>query len=285
MIFTVDDVASAREILLDFHNGIGDYINGCGNLPVAGSPAIGEVAAWPDVEDVRTVYGQVAMLVETAGDQITGFVKLVTEPVETMAPWSTVRACLEASALGCWLLDPAIDVKERVGRSIALRFEGLLQQRKWAVSADHPVDHVNSRIDEMIIEAEPYNILPIRAGNRVLGLGRQMPAATEMIRDYLNEEAMYRLLSAVAHGHHWAVSTLAFRLAGDRPDPEGYRAMEKAPLLSGIMYLARGAGAAFSLLVQRETRYCGWPTETLASLHMQMANRFDAITEAAAARQ
>ena len=32
-----------------------------------------------------------------------------------------------------------------------------------------------------------------------------MPSATEVIKLMLDEEVMYRILSAVAHGHNWAI--------------------------------------------------------------------------------
>ena len=50
-----------------------------------------------------------------------------------------------------------------------------------------------------------------------LGIGQKMPSATEVVKLMLDEEEMYRLLSAVTHGHDWAIRGLGFSpvLEGD----------------------------------------------------------------------
>jgi hypothetical protein len=149
-----------------------------------------------------------------AADQLMTLVRSLTEPVQTISPWTCLRAILESSGLAVWFLEPDIGARLRVQRSFAFRFEGLDQQRKWMrIAHESEVDKVTARIDavEQIALNLGYERIVDRNGRRI-GLGQAMPTVTEIIRDAFDEEVTYRVLSAIAHGHPWALAQLGFQL-------------------------------------------------------------------------
>ena len=110
---------------------------------------------------------------------------------ETIAPYTCVRSLLEAAALTCWLLEPAIDARTRVARSLALRYEGIFQQQKWARAAGEDPSKAASRLDEVAKLAQTLGYQPlIGPTGQHNGAGIRMPSVTELIRDMLNEEPL-----------------------------------------------------------------------------------------------
>jgi hypothetical protein len=272
--FGEPEVVSARIALAQLHSDVGQFINTSGILPAAESPVLREQEAFPAPELVKTAYSQSMLLLEIGGDQLTALVKMFTDPVETIAPWASVRALLEASALASWLLDENIDAFTRVERSLGLRFEELTEQRKCLRSANSPdADKVLRRIADLISRAELLGYSPIvdRKGRKI-GAGIKMPPMTELIRSVLDEEVMYRLLSAVAHAHFWAIHQLSFQRVS--PGPAGFQAMQKSPNPTGMMYLSLGALRAFSRAVWKMCLYCGWDRRLLDAV---LTRAFDAI--------
>ena len=185
-----------------------------------------------------------------------------------MTSWSSVRGILEPCALATWLLDPSIDVKTRVEDALALRFEGMDQQIKMMRTA-HRVEHIEAisrRIDKVEQEAISlgYEATTNRNGRRI-GIRQVMPTATSIVGETLNEEVTYRLLSAVTHGHHWAVHSLNFDiLPADDPAldpsviiPSGLRALKKAAKPVCFEYLAHQAMKAFTTPVLCKTKLFG----------------------------
>ena len=178
--------------------------------PISDSRAISELTAFR-TESVQTAYSQGNMLIESSADQLCALNKSLTEPVLTVAPFISARANLESSALAAWLLDTTIDAKERVQRSLSFRFEGLYQQVKFAQAAGLDTKAAMKRIDDVEKLALSLGFPPIRdrKGKRI-GIGQQFPKMTDLIGSVLNEESNYRLLSAFAHAHSWAIQQLSF---------------------------------------------------------------------------
>src|SRR5687768_9940331 len=128
----VSEFAKLRAGLAEMRDELALHVAPYGHTPVSGSIAELELQTFPRAESVHTAQSQAWMLLEVAADQLTAFLKTVSEPLETIAPYTCVRSLLEAAALASWILDPTIDVRTRVSRSLALRYEGLVQQLKWA---------------------------------------------------------------------------------------------------------------------------------------------------------
>ena len=91
-----------------------------------------------------------------------------------------------------------------------------------------------------------------------------------MIQSQLNEESAYRLMSAVAHGHHWAISQIGYEdVPGDESvDLGGVPAIARQKMVfhGGIVYLMLVALRAFARPVLSNFEFRGWdkhPFETI----------------------
>jgi hypothetical protein len=106
---------------------------------------------------------------------------------------------------------------------------------------------------------------------------------TEIVRSVFDEEATYRLLSAMAHGHHWALTQLGFRVI-DEGEQDTARwsnlgntthILEKNldPNLAG--YICLKALIAFSKSFWCMSRYCGWWNELEENMFDQAYDRMN----------
>jgi len=202
--------------LQNLHDITGQLLNEFGLEPFSGSMASLELRDFQRPKSVKTVYAQGSLLIEVAADHVIEFTKTVTEPVQTIAPYTCVRAVVEASAIASWLLDPSIDMKTRVSRSFAFQYEGLIQQAKYGQSLglDSDANKVQVRIDEMekISLGIGFPRVLNEKGKRI-GIAQKMPSITEIVNSELGEESTFRLLSAIVHAHHWALVQLSFKKA------------------------------------------------------------------------
>lgn len=270
-----DYLATMRTTLSNFYGEVGSFTQDHGAELVPGSRAVAEQAGSPCPDSLVTAWGLASQLIESGGEHVTTFVKTITEPMEPIACWTCVRSMLEPCALAAWLLDPGIDARTRVGRSFALRYEGLEQQIKFGRAAgfdnaklESIKDHIEGVERDAIRQGYPRLMDPNR---RRTGIGQRMPSATEVIKLALDEEAMYRLLSAVAHGHHWAISRLGFKLTAEPasgPRIGGVRVgvLEKAVSVDGMAYLGLGAAKALARPLWNQCRYFGWDEAWLARI-------------------
>ena len=213
-------------------------------------------------ERITDAYIQVNLLFEGAADHLIAFTKTVTEPATTIAPWTCVRALLESCALTAWLTDPTIDATIRVQRSFAFRYEGLDQQvkclRAFGNTAD--ADQMVNRIAEVERDALGLGYPPIVNGKgKRIGIAQQMPAITNIIKDTLTEEATYRLMSAMAHGHMWAYRHLGFKLVDDVGAPILEKHLD--PFL--VQYLCVKSANTFAKPVWLKGRLFGWDMQEI----------------------
>lgn len=254
------------EALEEALNETGRFLTSTGNEPTRGSIAAQELEDFSFRELVLTAYSQGDMLLEGASELVICFIRTCAEPTLPIASWSTVRAAIESCALASWLLDPGIDVKTRVRRSFALRFEGLDQQVKVARAMNHPGNIAAStqRINEVEQTAISVGFEKIvnNQGRRI-GIGQAMPSITSIVAETLGEEVAYRLLSAVTHGHHWAIQRLSFEVlpinftAADSSTPFVLRPLKKAAKPICFQYLADQAMKAFTTPVLYKTKLFG----------------------------
>jgi hypothetical protein len=181
--------------------------------PLPGSQAARELKGFPRPESIGTSYSQDTILIEVAADYVFAVVKTLTEPAETIAPWVCARGVLETSALSIWILDTSINSYERVRRSLAFRYEGLDQQRKFAQATKGEVNPqtIIQRIDEVeqVAMELGFDKVVDRNGKRI-GVGQEMLSITEIVIRMLNKELDYRLLSGMVHAHPWALQNFGF---------------------------------------------------------------------------
>ena len=264
-----------REALSRFCDEIKSFDADHGNDLTPGSPAVHEKAVSPRPESLVTAWCRAGVLIESGGEHVTAFVKTITEPMELIACWTCVRSMLEPCALASWLLDPRIGARTRIGRVFAIRHEGIEQELKFvrAIGGSgenlQSIEKIEKRSDEVEQVALNLGYPPIvnNKGKR-LGIGQKMPSATEVVKLMLDEEEIYRLLSAVTHGHDWAIRGLSLSpvLEGDlRPAVGGVPVtmFKKAVDVDKLAWLGLIAAKAFAKPVWDKCNYAGWDKERL----------------------
>ena len=188
-----------------------------GGSPKAGSRADTEIRAFPRPESVATAFSQGLVATEAAVDHLHGLDLLVVAQDSSLAPWTCARGLLEAATIATWLLDTQIDTTERVGRSLAMRYETLIAQRKLANADQNPtlVAKIDRRVDNIAGIASQLGYPPIndRNGNRI-GIGRRKPGITDLIEKQFDLQNVYRIFSGVAHCDTVTVSQLGFETLG-----------------------------------------------------------------------
>ena len=274
---TEDDAIHMVQRLVTLHNSVGLFFDSCADEASPGSQADKELLKFKRRESVISAYGQGTMLIEVAADHLMAFTKTLSEPIQTIAPWTCVRAMLEASAIASWIFDPSLDASTRVQRSFALWHEGLSQQVKFGRARGDDADtaKVLARINEVESQALAlgYPRVQNKNGDRI-GIGQQMPAITEIIRDVLNEEAAYRLLSAMAHAHHWALQQLSFQeadkltiqFADDDSSDEAVLILKKHLDPISIAYLCLRVARSLAIPVWYKCQLFGWDTTNLKGI-------------------
>ncbi len=220
-------VEKMRQAVVALHDEVAPFLDDSGTDPAAGSIAAKEQADASRTAQLTNAYIQGHFLLESAADHVSALTRLLVEPVETLAPWTCLRGSLEAAALSCWLLSRDIDSEERIARSFALRYEGLSQQLKLANARQETALAIEisdgiKRIESVAL-VHGYKALVNKNGEHY-GLAKRMPSITECIESILDREGEYRILSAVAHGHVWALTQLGFRT----PDPSVPTSLEKS---------------------------------------------------------
>jgi hypothetical protein len=274
---TRDDALKMVQAIHNLHQETARVLNTFGHAIPSGSQAETETNGFQEPERVTDAYIQANLLFEGAADHLIAFTKTITEPATTIAPWTCVRALLESCALTAWLIDPTIDATVRVQRSFAFRYEGLDQQvkclRSFGKTAD--ADQMINRIAEVERDALGLGYRPIVNGKgKRIGIAQQMPSITDLINATLTEEATYRLMSAMAHGHMWAYRHLGFKLVDDKGEPGLEKHLE--PFL--VQYLCVKSASTFAKPVWLKGRLFGWDLQEIkavfASVFVDLGSRW-----------
>ncbi len=247
-------------------DSVGAYIDENNNQPTPQSQAEAERLEFVSPESVKTAYSQANVLIEAAGDHLNAFARVLKEPALTIAPWNCVRAVLETSAIAAWILDPTIGAKDRVSRCFAFRYEGLVQQLKFARACKEEslidvVDAAEKRITEVEAKAlaQGFGCVTNNKGERI-GIAERMPSNTEIVRNVLDQETNYRLLSAIAHAHHWALQELSFQVIREEGDIFLVKSID--PIC--MAYFCTIAVKAFLKPVCSFAQLSGWDSDRLA---------------------
>jgi hypothetical protein len=280
-------VGLLRISLTRFRDEAEEYVRIHGFDPASGSAAATDRTTYPRPDSPLTVAAIASVLIESVGEHVTAFTKTITEPVEPIACWTCVRSMLESAAIAAWLFEPGIDIQTRVGRSFAHRYEGLEQQLKLVRAIGRSVaevQQVEGHISDVEAVALRLGFRPVtnRSGERV-GIGQRMPSATEMIKMMLDEDLAYRLLSAVAHGHFWAIQQLGFKEVLE-PQPPTASALAKSfekhsGTVQGYTFLAMRALKSLALPLWNQCLYYGWDKERLAAVLESVYDQLHATQE------
>src|SRR5687767_9168215 len=112
--FTYDQAIKAVRAAQQLHDKTGAFFDSQGLEPKIDSLAVRELQTYERPESLLTAYSQGISLIEVAADHLIAFTRTLTEPAQSIAPWTMARAVLEASALSYWLLDTKITAHMRV---------------------------------------------------------------------------------------------------------------------------------------------------------------------------
>ena len=282
MVLGPEYLQDMQKALRMFCTDVGQFIHSYGSVPAVGSQAETEKNTFARPESVVTAWGIGATLIEFGGDHVSLFVKTLDSPVEIIACWTCIRSMLESCSVAAWLLDPSIDAKTRVGRVFAHRYEGLEQQLKLGKALGRSAKEIADeevRIDgiEAIVLKLGYARILNRKGERI-GLCQPTPNATEMIENVLGEGVMYRMLSGVAHGHHWAINGLCFKPTTDDLDLGGVTVtkFERTDDIQGIALLGLCAMKSIARPIWNQCHYFGWDTLKLEEIFENVADMLQA---------
>jgi len=222
-----------------------------------------ELNSIEDPDPFVAVYSQATLLIEAAMDNVSSFARSINPPVLTIAPWINVRAVLESAAISRWLLQSVDDPKERLVRSMQLRISGLKQQLKFSrvVGDTMEVEQVRTRLEDVLVQSGGIGLPLVYDKDGIpKDLVSRMPSSTDLIKEQLNQEAAFRLLSAVAHAHLWAVQQLSFRRI---EDPQKFM-VEKDIRVEAIAYLGQLALDTPRYPILDKCRLFGWDPEEIS---------------------
>jgi hypothetical protein len=268
--FTHEDVLKMLATVHSLINEISQAYNQYDNKPAPNSLASQELQTFPNQELIQSVHYGGILSMESAGDHLMVFADSIAEPAKTIAPWTCVRGLLESCALATWFLDHTIDAKTRVGRYFAFCYSGYIEQIKYLEVEKIQAEITKTRQRVIKVEQDAvglgYPRLLNKNGN-IIGIGQHMPTIIELIGQTLNREADYRLLSGVAHGHHWATLRVGFRVI-EVKNAEGKvtKALQKHLHLNFIIYVANIAVTSFAKVIWYLWHLYGWKLEEVEHL-------------------
>ena len=261
---TIRDVIRVKRALKKLLKRSSALFDEYGPEPLPGSKAHSEQLIYLRNISLQTPIRSADLLIESCGDHIFAFCRVITQPAMAMAPWTCIRCALESSAVAAWLLDPNIDGPERLKRSFAYRYYGLDELRKFFASIGDETREkkTEKRISDVEKDAIRFgfDMLKHEKGKRKgkrKGIAQVMPSRTNLIRDVLNKESLYRRTSAMAHGQNWAIMAFSFKPTNNK------NVLEKSLSPRSVIDLSVEAVYCFSFALWRKALLFGWDQEKL----------------------
>ena len=99
----------------------------------------------------------------------------------------------------------------------------------------------------------------LNKSGRINGIAQHTPSITALIGITLNREAEYRLMSAVAHGHHWATQQIGYRVIEIKnSEAQVVKALEKHLHPNFVLFLSNIAVTSYSKVIWYLWRLFGW---------------------------
>lgn len=129
------------------------------------------------------------------------------------SPVSLGRTVFSACGIAYWLMDPDIDVSERIRRRLAIELDALDQKIELAATNSSYVDELNKQISNIAEAAEVLGVKFVTAKQNWGGvrhrLGPKVPTETSIAQDIVNDPEdeenygrfAYKWYSAVVHAN------------------------------------------------------------------------------------
>ena len=275
------NMISAMRILFD---GSAQIYNRYKNEPTSESLAVQERKSFSNQSLIEDVHYRGILSMESAADHLMAFADSIAEPAKTIAPWTSVRGLLESCALAVWFLDPTITANVRVGRCFAFRYLGFIEQIKFLqVNKAHTeIDQVQKRIIKVDQDAVSLGYPRLLDKNgKIAGIAMPMPSIIDLIKTTLDREGEYRLLSGIAHGHHWATQQFGFHVI-EVENPEGLKvkAFEKHLHPEIVLFATDIAVSSFARVLWYQWRLYGWDQKEIEDFLDQVYEQLHYKTEA-----
>lgn len=207
-------IVRMQKALVAFLNATGEYHDNRPRESSADSVMSHDILAFGDSRPFHNAVTLSDLAFHYTHSHLSLLAAAIAQSCEPLTCCTLVRSTLETAAIGAWVVDPTIGTVERAARVFSIRFDSIIQNIKVLQCTKNirnsDIDQTNARKEVLAQQADALGIPVGRDKGKVLWVGRRKPGATDMISDVLDDEWMYRLLSSVAHGHHWALRQLGF---------------------------------------------------------------------------
>ena len=253
------------KLVQTFPERAGVLIDDTGGVPAPGSRIDRELGGLPDTEPLDISLSLGAQALEHAADHLFALSHACVEPVTLFAAFTLARGVIESAATATWLFDANIGMKERVERGMSLRLVGLEDQQKLSLAAGPDANEatrkIADRIKDMITDADARGMEPHRnRRSRVDGFGSKMPRRLELVSSVPGGEFDYRLMSAVAHGHSWALLGVGLKPSGKQ------NVVVKSPEPVTLAYVCSRSIEVFARALWAQVYLYGWKSGPFARL-------------------
>ncbi len=255
-------------------------INAIAFVPLPGSIAHAELQSFSHPLSIKTAQDQSYLLLESAADYLSCLIKAITEPVESIAPWSLTRSVLESAATSIWVGSPIISASERVNRSLAFRLKGLQEQVRLA-KAEPSIEGPSSVYFNRLIEvaADVGAEVKIGSGGIPTKVGTHFPTSTDLCDSQLGEATTYRILSALAHSQPFAIQQLGFKVRGPSADDAERVDAEKHLSNLSVAFLCTQSGRAFMRALCARLKLYGYLTGEVVEMLRKRADELQLTDE------
>ncbi len=263
------------DIIEEFMDNIGNEMNNAHEKPNGYKPLVGSQGALELLSDefstcIENVYTIGNILLEVSGEYIYAFSRAISNPLLTFAPYIIARNILETSSIVAWIFDPNISAKDRCERYYGFEFISQIKHEQFArlvaSTEDHKIaieDHenANKELQKIIADAKVKGFCIHIDNEKPTGIGKGFPSSTDLVDKYLGMGNLYRLYSAVIHGHHWALRALGFSFS--RLSPEGDHLFEKYIDPRMLFLLTFNVMTACNLAYSKKFHMYGWDKDDI----------------------
>lgn len=206
------NLIDARLEILEYGQRVKSLLENLEWRPTENSKFESEQTSYSAPEWIRFSLADARISINGAFDFLVGSVSLCEGNIPAASVFVCARGCLETAGTGAYLLDPNIGPEERVARFFASRYNAAREKEKSAreTFADAKMaDSCKAAVEDLVKQAAGVGVAEkFDKNNHRIGLGKGWPTMTDMLVHIPNGQQQYRLHSAVAHGHHWALADL-----------------------------------------------------------------------------
>lgn len=244
--------------------------------PAPDAPAMAELAAEPqfvhpgDQAPVDGCFGKVALLMLAAEDHLDSLSGLFRPPAEVSVytPAIVLRATLETLGRAHWLIDPAIEVKRRVGRNLTETLHQWFYRRKLFQGAERKAYDAEFGRDELLSWARGMKFEVEKDTDDCWYIGEPRPGSRKAIDRLFSGAAreavpgtIFRSTSAVAHASLHGILSKVELEAG--PGGPGSGNIAKVGTNDGEMREVLAVGLhAYVVVASARRQHMGWVAPT-----------------------